>query len=101
MTLPNMPNVKMKAEQPFEVSHQFNTSLGGQDYSIQYFVRQGEDERWYILEQFKGLDEPQICCTGSFEHQADAVDVMLSALKQIDQVRKMQAERMKGTIHGI
>lgn len=100
MTLPNMPNVKMKADQPFEVSHPYNTSFGGQDFSIQYFVRQGEDERWYILEQYKGLDEPRICCTGSFEQQADAVNNLLSALQTMDRMRKMQAEQMKGTING-
>lgn len=76
MTIP-----AMKAEQPFEVI----LPPPSQPATFRYAVRQGQNERWYILEL--GMDKETLTCSGAFESQEVAVNELIEFMKMADAFR--------------
>lgn len=77
----------MKAEQPFEVI----LPPPSQPATFRYAVRQGQNDRWYIIEL--GMDKETLTCSGAFESQEIAVNELIAFMKMCETI---QAQFSKG-----
>lgn len=73
MTIP-----AMKTDQPFEVI----LPPPSQPATFRYAVRQGQNDRWYILEL--GMDKETLTCSGAFESQEIAVNELIQFMKMVE-----------------